>query len=72
MFDYNFFSKHIYTFAVEGLKEKDMAFSTRQAANSYMYHIIDKYGLQLKEVWDDKHYKTYVFANGIRIHINRE
>jgi len=74
MFNYNPFtnSEHTYTLAVEGLKVRDMSFSSRQAANNEMYKIIGKYGLQLTNVWDDKHFKTYIFANGVRIHINRE
>lgn len=74
MFDYNFFngSKHTYTLAVEGLKVHGMAFSSRQAANDEMYKIVGKYGLQLSKVYDDKHFKTYIFTNGVRIHINRE
>ena len=66
------FTKHTYTLAVEGLKVKDGYFASRQAANNEMYKIIGKYGLQLREVWDDKHFKTYIFENGVRIHINRE
>ena len=74
MFDYNPFtnSEHTYTLAAEGLKLRDMNFMSRQAANNEMYKIIGKYGLQLKKVWDDKHFKTYIFTNGVRIHINRE
>ena len=73
MFNYNpFGSNHTYTLAVEGLKVRDMAFSSRQAANNEMYKLIGQYGLQLTNVWDDKHFKTYIFANGVRIHINRE
>lgn len=73
MFNYNpFGSNHTYTLAVEGLKVRDMAFSSRQAANNEMYKLIGQYGLQLSNVWDDKHFKTYIFTNGVRIHINRE
>jgi len=73
MFNYNpFSSKHTYTLAVEGLKVRDMTFGSRQAANNEKYKIIGQYGLQLTNVYDDKHFKTYIFANGVRIHINRE
>lgn len=72
MFNYNPFSKHAYTLTVDGLSVKDMRFASRQAANVEMYKIIGNYGLQLQEVYDDKHFKTYIFANGVRIHINRE
>lgn len=66
------FCKHTYTFAAEGLKVKEKRFSSRQAANEQMYKIVGKLGLQLTKVYDDKHYKTYIFSNGSRIHINRE
>lgn len=74
MFNYNPFSStnHFYTLAVEGLKIRDKVFGTRQAANNEMYKIIGQYGLQLANVYDDKHFKTYIFTNGVRIHINRE
>lgn len=68
-----FFQKqHIYTLAVENLHFHVMRFNSRQIANAKMYDIVRKYGLHLVEVWDDKHYKTYIFNNGVRIHINRE
>lgn len=72
MFNYNAFSKHTYTLAVEGLNVRDGRFATRQAANNEMYAIVGKYGLRLVDVWDDHHFKTYIFSNGVRIHINRE
>lgn len=64
--------KHVYTLAVEGLKVHDMRFASRQSANAEMYAVVGKYGLHLVDVWDDHHYKTYIFDNGVRIHINRE
>ncbi len=74
MFNFSYFNEttHFYTFAIEGIKEKDMTFASRQAANNHMYEVVAKYGLQLRDVWDDKHYKTYIFDKGVRIHINRE
>ena len=66
------FCKHTYTLAIEGLKIRSKRFSSRQAANAEMYKIVSKNGLQLTKVYDDKHYKTYIFSNGTRIHINRE
>ena len=72
MFNYNPFGKHTYVLAVEGLKVKEMHFASRQAANEEMYALIGRKSLQLKQVYDDKHFKTYIFTNGVRIHINRE
>ncbi len=72
MFDYIPFSKHTYTLAAEGMKIKERHFASRQAANNEMYALIGRYGLQLSKVYDDKHFKTYIFTNGVRIHINRE
>ena len=71
MFDF-YNTKHRYTFAVEGLNVHDEVFASRAAANNYMYQLIGKYNLQLTDVYDDHHFKTYIFAKGIRIHINRE
>ena len=72
MTDYFNFNKHTYTLAAEGLKIRDKRFASRQAANEEMYRIVGKLGLQLTKVYDDKHFKTYIFKNGVRIHINRE
>lgn len=66
------FCRHTYTLAAEGLKVKTKRFASRQAANEEMYKIVGKQGLQLTKVYDDKHFKTYIFSNGTRIHINRE
>jgi len=68
---YKFF-EHTYTLAAEGLNIKPRRFATRQAANEAMYEIVGKNGLELAQVYDDKHFKTYVYANGVKIHINRE
>lgn len=65
---------HRYTFTVLGLgknRKFDRTFSTRQAANSYMYDIMREYGLKLVEVWDDKHCKTYRCSDDVSIFINR-
>ena len=66
------FCRHTYTLAAEGLKVQEKRFASRQAANEEMYRIVGKQGLQLAKVYDDKHFKTYIFSNGARIHINRE
>lgn len=71
MIDY-YFNKHTYVLAVEGLNIRTKRFASRQAANEEMYKIVGKKGLQLTKVYDDKHFKTYIFDGGVRIHINRE
>ena len=61
-----------YTVAVIGLSSKhNRVFSTRNAANDYMYKLCQKYGLKINEVWDDKHDKTYRCNNGVTFYIHR-
>ena len=65
-------SKHIYTFAVTGMNKKiNKTFISRQLANEYMYSLANKYGLCLKKVWDDNHFKTYCVTDGVKMYINR-
>ena len=64
--------RHVYTLAVEGLKVHSSRYASRQSANQAMYELVGKYHLRLVDVWDDNHFKTYIFDNGVRIHINRE
>lgn len=66
------FSEHTYVLASENKEMKTKYFNSRQAANEAMYSFVGKHHLQLEEVYDDKHCKTYIFTNGTRIHINRE
>lgn len=68
----NYYSNHTYTLDAEGLKIKPRRFATRQAANEAMFELVGKNGLKLAKVYDDKHFKTYVYANGVKIHVNRE
>lgn len=64
--------KHIYTLATSGMKKNiDRTFNSRTSANEYMYKLVDKYSLKLVKVWDDHHYKTYCYENGIKMYINR-
>lgn len=63
---------HTYTLEVVGMKSKTRRFATRQAANNAMYELVGRHNLQLAEVYDDKHFKTYLFTNGVRIYINRD
>ena len=66
------FYKHVYTLAVEGLNVRSSRYASRPLANQAMYDLVGKYNLRLTDVWDDTHCKTYIFDNGVRIHINRE
>lgn len=74
MFGYDFYSQtHGYSFAASGLGKKvDRSFSSRNAANEYMYKLCKKYGLSIIETWDDHHDKTYVCTNGVKFYIQRE
>lgn len=72
MFDYYTMTPHTYSLEVSGLRVKSKRFTTRAAANKAMYKLVGKYGLQLVEVYDDKHDKTYLFSNGVRIYISRD
>ena len=66
------FALHSYTLTTTGMKKKiDRIFASRIAANDYMYKLVAKYDLQLLKVWDDGHFKTYCYNNGIKIYINR-
>jgi hypothetical protein len=62
---------HYYTFAVTGIKERELDFQTRQKANEHMYKIMKKHGLSIVKVYNDKHYKTYVCNNEVRFYIQR-
>ena len=68
------FGGHTYTFAVLGLpksKKYEHTFSTRDEAKALMYKIMGKYNLNMVDVWDDKHCKTYICDQGVRFFINR-
>lgn len=65
------YAKHSYTVAATGIKFKGMTFSSRQMAEEYMYRFIDKKGIKINEIWDDKHFKTYCCEDGIKFYINR-
>lgn len=64
--------EHLYSLVSVGLK-KDIAkvFSSREAANDYMYDVIAKNHLAIKKVYDDKHDKTYKCGNGVAFFIQR-
>lgn len=69
---FNFETAHTYTLAATGIKTRSRSFATRQEANEAMYKLVRKYGLHLRKVYDDKHFKTYIYNDNIRIYINRE
>ena len=71
MFDYLYWGKHTSTLAATGIKFKGREYSSRQLAEHDMYNYINKHGYIIQEVYDDKHYKTYVCQNGIKFYINR-
>jgi len=71
MFGFTSNAEHTYSFACTGMKLGSKLFSSRQAANQYMYSICDKYGLKINEVWDDNHDKTYIADGNVRFYIQR-
>lgn len=62
---------HKYTLDATGMKIKTEIFYSRANAEEQMYKIINKKGLKLVEIYNDKHYKTYICSNGVRFYIHR-
>lgn len=63
---------HQYTLASTGLgKNIDKIFFSREEAKRKMYRLCAKHQLQIVEVYDDKHQKTYICNNGVRFYIHR-
>lgn len=62
---------HYYTFAATGIKVREKTFASRWQANDHMYKLMEKFGLKIEKVWDDKHYKTYLCNDGVRFYIHR-
>lgn len=64
---------HQYTLASSGLGRKnlDKVYGNREIATQKMYSVCKKLGLQIVEVYDDKHDKTYICNNGVRFYIHR-
>jgi hypothetical protein len=63
---------HNYSFAVIGLSKKyNKSFSTRSAANEYMYKLCHKFGLTIEETYNDNHDKTYLCTKGVTFYIQR-
>ena len=69
MFDYYF--SNTYVLNATGIKMREKRFGSREAANQAMYQYMAKHHITLKEIYDDKHNKTYVCDNGIRFYIQR-
>lgn len=71
MYDYLNWGKHRYTLAATGIKFRGGEYFSRQIAEHDMHRFMGKHGLSIQEVYDDKHYKTYVCQDGIKFYINR-
>ena len=72
MFIFEGINQHNYSCAIVGLPKKyNRTFATRSAANQYMYNLCNKFGLQVKEVWNDNHDKTYHCTKGVTFYIQR-
>lgn len=66
-----FYPEHRYSLAATGIKFRYRDFASRQAANEYMYKEMNKRGLKVEKIYDDKHCKTYICQNNIRFYVNR-
>ena len=66
-----FLNSHNYSFTAVGLRTPSKTFVSRYAANEYMYKLMQRHGLKIEEVWDDKHYKTYHCNKGVTFYIHR-
>lgn len=64
-------NEHTYSLSATGMKFHDKLYSSRDAAKKDMYKCMARKGLTLMQVYDDKHYKTYICSNGVRFYINR-
>lgn len=65
------YTTHYYTLACTGMKMHDKEFSTREQANAYMYKLLRKKGLYIKDTWKDNHDVTYVCNNNVKFYIQR-
>lgn len=63
--------RHRYTLAATGTPFRAMTFCSRPAAEEAMYEAIGRRGLSIREVYDDRHDKTYVCDGGARFYITR-
>lgn len=63
---------HVYSLASVGLGNNvSELFASREAAEQKMYSIVGKRGLVIREIWDDRHDKTYNCDNGVSFYIQR-
>ena len=65
--------QHCYTFSCIGLKHHEITkdFMTRGAAKAYMFSLIAKHMLVIKETYTDKHDVTYKCNEGVKFYIQR-
>lgn len=71
MFEVFNINKHYYSVAATGVKLREKYFTSRTLAENYMYKFLNKRGLIIEKIYDDKHYKTYCCNTGAKIYINR-
>lgn len=65
-------NNHMYTLTTIGLRrDYSKVFYTRETANQYMYKLLAKFGLKIKDIYNDKHDKTYCCNNGVQVFIQR-
>lgn len=64
-------ANNVYTLAATGIKFKSKCFPTRESATQAMYNSLAKNKLTIKEVWNDKHFKTYCCDGDIKFYISR-
>lgn len=62
---------HRYSLACTGLKCKSYEFFSRILAEKKMHKLMKRHKLYVEEIFDDKHYKTYVCNNNVRFYIGR-
>ena len=65
-------TKHCYSLGATGIKiRRNEGFISRVAAEHAMHLLMAKYGLHIENVYEDKHFKTYLCNNDVRFYINR-
>lgn len=71
MFDLFLTSGHRYSLAATGIKFHTREFISRQVAEKNMYSFLNKHGIRVEKIYDDRHFKTYCCNDNIRFYINR-
>lgn len=71
---YNATIEHNYSLlaSIAGIKVIDDVCSSREIAEKRMHKLMKKMKLQVNEIEDDKHEKTYICNHGVVFQINRE